>query len=82
MTRSTADLVCAGHSGAWVAELDHPGDDDDDHDDNDDAGVDDDDTLGPGLQSWIIQVGFELTICGALSRITNSEHPKDPFIVM
>merc|ERR1711981_1330965 len=23
--RSTADLVCAGHSGAWVAELDHPG---------------------------------------------------------
>ena len=56
--------------------------DDDDHDDNDDAGVDDDDTLGPGLQSWIIQVGFELTICGALSRITNSEHQTDPFIVM
>merc|ERR1719510_1925540 len=25
LTRSTADLVCAGHSGAWVAELDHPG---------------------------------------------------------
>ena len=23
--RSTADLVCAGHSGSWVAELDHPG---------------------------------------------------------
>ena len=25
VTRSTADLVCAGHSGSWVAELDHPG---------------------------------------------------------
>merc|ERR1719216_412647 len=25
LTRSTADLVCAGHSGACVAELDHPG---------------------------------------------------------
>merc|ERR1719184_83752 len=25
LTRSTADLVCAGHSGAWIAELDHPG---------------------------------------------------------
>merc|ERR1712004_603347 len=23
--RSTADLICAGHSGSWVAELDHPG---------------------------------------------------------
>merc|ERR1712107_305257 len=25
VTRSTADLICAGHSGSWVAELDHPG---------------------------------------------------------
>merc|ERR1712105_387139 len=25
VTRTTADLVCAGHSGSWVAELDHPG---------------------------------------------------------
>ena len=25
VTRTTADLICAGHSGSWVAELDHPG---------------------------------------------------------
>ena len=25
LNRSTADLICAGHSGSWVAELDHPG---------------------------------------------------------
>merc|ERR1711928_163458 len=25
VTRSTADLICAGHGGSWVAELDHPG---------------------------------------------------------
>ena len=37
------------------------GNDDDDDDDNDD-GDDDDDTLGPGLQSSINQVVFELTI--------------------